>query len=127
MLVNQAFANSYFQNQPAVGRALRFGPRAEFQIVGVIADIRAQSLDTPRGHYARQVLYPYLHGDDTTRLGQPSELRLIVRTSGEPARLVPEVRRAIAAAAPTLSIERAEPLPAHRASRIDPIETLKGE
>lgn len=109
VLVNQAFANSYFPRESAVGRTLRFG-HAEFQIVGVLADIRVQSLDPPRGHYARQVFYPYLHGDDTTRLGQPSELRLIVRTSGDPAALVRQVRRAIAAAAPLLSIERASPL-----------------
>jgi predicted permease len=111
VLVNATFARFYFPAGNAVGRIVRFGSHASFHIVGVVADIRGQSLEAPEGHHARRIYYPYLHGDDTTRLGQPSELRLIVRTAGPPASLVLPVRSAVAATAPGLPIEEIAPLP----------------
>ena len=111
ILVNASFASFYFPGQSALGRSVRFGPNTSLRIVGVVGDVRGQSLDAPKGHYARRVYYPYLHGDDTTRLGRPSELRLLIRTAGDPALLAPSVRRAIVAADRALPIESIDPLP----------------
>jgi predicted permease len=111
VLVNESFARFYFPHERAVGRTLRFGPGGAFQIVGVVADVRGQSLRAPDGHRARSVYYPYLHGDDTTRLDQPSELRLIVRTVGAPERIVGAVRTAIRSAQGAPPLEDIEPLP----------------
>jgi predicted permease len=111
ILVNASFASFYFPGGDAVGRSVRFGPHTILQIVGVVGDVRGQSLDAPEGHRARRIYYPYLHGDDTTRLGQPSELRLLVRTAVDPALVAPAVRRAITAADGALPIESIDPLP----------------
>jgi predicted permease len=111
ILVNASFARFYFPGQSAVGRTVRFGPQTVLQIVGVVADVRGQSLDAPEGHHARRIYYPYLHGDDTTRLGQPSELRLLIRTSGDPAAVAAPIRSAIVAADQRLPIESVDPLP----------------
>ena len=111
VLVNATFAHFYFPGQSALGRTIRFGPRTTVNIVGVIADVRGQSLQAGEGHHARRVYYPYVHGGDTTRFGQPSELRLLVRTSGGPAISLASVRRAIATTDPALPIANIEPLP----------------
>jgi predicted permease len=110
VLVNATFANFYFPGQSALGRTIHFGPRTTVNIVGVVADVRGQSLDAPDGHHARRVYYPYLHGDDTTRFGQPTELRLLMRTAGAPASVLASVRRAIATTDPALPIESLDPL-----------------
>jgi predicted permease len=110
ILVNASFANFYFPGG-AVGHTVRFGRHTILQIVGVVGDVRGQSLDAPEGHRARRVYYPYLHGDDTTRLGQPSELRLLVRTAIDPLLVGPSVRRVITAADRALPIESVDPLP----------------
>ena len=110
ILVNASFADFYFPGRSAVGRTVRFGPHTNLSIVGVIADVRGQSLEAPEGHHARRVYYPYLHGDDSTRLGQPSELRLLVHTSGDPALVASSVRRAITNADRALPIESIDPL-----------------
>src|SRR6185312_7395174 len=65
ILVNAAFAHFYFPRGDAVGKMVKFGPRAVFQIVGVIADVRGQALEAAEGHRARRIYYPYLHGSDT--------------------------------------------------------------
>jgi hypothetical protein len=110
--VNESFARFYFHGSDAVGRLVRFGSRATLHIVGVIGDVRGQSLQAPEGHYARRIYYPFLHGDDTTRLGQPSELRMLIRTNGAPSPLVPALRGAITAVDRTLPIEQIAPLSA---------------
>jgi predicted permease len=111
ILVNASFATFYFPGRSAVGRTVRFGPHTNLQIIGVVGDVRGQSLDAPEGHHARRIYYPYLHGDDTTRLGQPSELRLLVRTRGDPALLAASVRRVITTVDPSLPIANIDPLP----------------
>jgi hypothetical protein len=111
ILVNASFARFYFPRGDAVGRTVRIGPNTILQIIGVVGDVRGQSLDVPEGHRARRTYYPYLHGDDTTRLGQPSELRLLVRTTGDPALVASSVRRAITDADRALPIESIDPLP----------------
>lgn len=110
VLVNASFAQFYFPGQSAIGRRIVVGPRTAMEIVGVIADVRGQSLEAPAGHRARQVYYPFLHGNDTTRLGQPSQMRLLIRTQGAPETVIPSVRRAILAADGTLPIERVDAL-----------------
>ena len=104
-IVNQSFARFYFPGQNTIGRAVRLNPSNELRIVGVVADVRGQSLGAPVGHHARRLYYPYLHGGDTAALGEPSELRLLIRTTDDPARLTPALRRIIATADPTLPIE----------------------
>jgi predicted permease len=109
-LVDEAFAQFYFPGQNAIGRIVRSGPTTELRIVGVIANVRSRSLEAPTGHYTRRLYYPYLHGDDTTGLGQPGDLRMLVRTSGNPNELAIALRRLIAEAEPSLPIIRVSSL-----------------
>jgi putative ABC transport system permease protein len=110
ILVNDSFANFYFPRGDAVGHIVRFGPHTALHIVGVVADVRGQSLEAPQGHHARRVYYPYLHGADTTRLGSPSELHMIVRAAGAPENVAASVRAAVARVDRQLAIDHVSPL-----------------
>jgi hypothetical protein len=108
--VNDSFANFYFPRGDAVGHIVRLGPHTTLHIVGVLADVRGQALEAPQGHHARRIYYPYLHGADTTRLGQPSELHMIVRTAGAPENVGASVRGVVARVDRQLTIDHVSPL-----------------
>lgn len=110
VLVNENFANFYFPRGGAVGRIVKFGARTAFHIIGVVANVRGQALEAPEGHHARRIYYPYLHGDDTTRLAQPSELRLLIRTVGPPVSAAMPVRAIVASVDRQLSVDEVAPL-----------------
>jgi putative ABC transport system permease protein len=110
ILVNATFARFYFPRGHAVGHIVAFGPNTVLRIVGVVADIRGQSLEAPQGHRARRIYYPYLHGNDTTRLGEPSELHMLVRTTGAPENVAASVRAAVASVDRQLSVNELSPL-----------------
>jgi predicted permease len=110
-LVNASFAKLFFPNGNAVGRIARFDDSSMVQIVGVIADVRGQSLDTTGvPGAARRIYIPYLHQSGTTKFGQPKELRLLVRTTGDPSALVQVVRRAITETDRSIAIDDLEPV-----------------
>ena len=83
-IVNQAFVDRYFPTESAVGKVLTLGPQ-RMEIVGVVGDIRQQSLTEP----AEPMAYlPYLQN-------RRSGLSIAVRTDGDPLRYVNAVREAI--------------------------------
>jgi len=102
-LINATLARRYFGGTDPVGREVRL-PRLEgppvaipdptFTVIGVVSDAKNQSLrDPPAPH----VFLPY-----TVR---PSGfLGLIVRTPGDPARLIPSLRRAVQAVNPQVAL-----------------------
>ena len=47
LLVNQAFVRAFAANRTVVGRHLRDGAGRDFEIVGVVGDIRDEGLDAP--------------------------------------------------------------------------------
>src|SRR3569623_48532 len=104
-VVNESLANFYFPHERAVGKFLHFSDSIAVQIVGVVADTRDHSLETPP---SRRAYFSFVHTD--TALGYPGSLRFEVRTLGDPATLVLPVRRAVQAANPTLPIESVDPL-----------------
>jgi putative ABC transport system permease protein len=67
---------------------MRVGDSAFSEIVGVIADMKDQSLT---GAARRRFYVPYLQAP----LGDAGALRLVVRTNGDPVRLRPAVQKAI--------------------------------
>lgn len=108
-LVNESFARFYFHGANPIGQLVQFDDSSVVHIVGEIADVRGQSLDTTgRSGAARRIYIPYLYRSGTTKFAQPAELRLLVRTSGDPARVLQAVRRAIVAADPALTIDDLE-------------------
>lgn len=110
-LVNESFAHFYFGNSDPVGRFVHFDDSSVVQIVGAIADVRGQSLDTTGAPgSARRIYIPYLHRSGTTEFSQPGRLRLLVRTSSDPATVVQSVRRAIVATDRSIPIDDLEPV-----------------
>ena len=86
VLVDEAAAHTYFPDADPLGRTIRWGGgRAPRTIVGIVGDTRQESLhDAPAPH-----IYEPL-GDSP-----PPYLKVIVRTAGDPDRLVADVRRAV--------------------------------
>jgi predicted permease len=83
-VVNETFARRYWPNESAVGKAVRFGDTS-VPIVGVVGDVRQQSLTEPPEPMA------YIHYLQNRRSG----LSLAVRTAGDPLRYANAVREAI--------------------------------
>jgi len=111
-IVNESFARFYFPGRNPIGETVRLDDSARMEIVGVVADIRAQSLEPPVGREARQVFVPYLHASMRGDYGQPFNLRLIVRVTGDADAFVQRLRQEIIAADPSLPIDDVRPLSA---------------
>jgi predicted permease len=110
-LVNASFAQFYFPGANAVGGLARFDDSSVVEIVGVIADVRGQSLDTTGANgAARRIYIPYLHQSGATKFGQPKQLRLLVRTAGDPSAMVQLLRRAITETDRSIAIDDIEPV-----------------
>ena len=84
-IVNEAFARKYWPEESAVGKTMRFGTSNEFEIVGVVGDVRQRSLGEPAEPMA------YIHYLQNMRSG----LGLAVKTVGDPLSYVNAVRQAI--------------------------------
>jgi hypothetical protein len=102
-VVNKTLAMSYFGgSQDAIGR--RFGLiTPDIEVVGVVDDVRG--LGNLKAAAMPSVLVPLAQRSVIPRA-------LEVRTSGDPAAAIPDVRRAIGSAAPELPIESIEPVTA---------------
>jgi predicted permease len=89
VVVNQAFAQSYFPGESPLGKRVdfRWGTSGMQEIVGVVGDVREQALQQP----ARPAIYiPFAQN--------PVEWAyLLVRTTGDPLDIVPSLRRMVAA------------------------------
>ena len=95
VVINSTYARMLFANRPAVGNQLAVGGR-QMRIVGVVADVLQREFE---GQHSRAV-YRALAQEGTDRY-----LRLVVRTSGNPRRVEPEITRI------AQSIDRALPPP----------------
>jgi putative ABC transport system permease protein len=93
-LINQAFSKRYFDKDDPLGRTFRLPqmatlpvpvPDPTFEVIGVVPDTTNQG---PRDLPAPQVYIPFT-------LRGPSGFTLVLRTSGEPLRVVNAVRREV--------------------------------
>ena len=110
-LVNESFARFYFHGASPIGQLARFDDSSVVQIVGEIADVRSNSLDTTGAPgNARRIYIPYLQRSGTTKFGDPGRLRLIVRATRDPFALVQSVRRTIIETDRALPIDDLEPV-----------------
>jgi predicted permease len=103
-LINQAAERAFFPGGDAVGRRIRIGPNSKaalVTIIGVVADIRDQSLDTP----ATPSYY-----DNARRNTWWGSLSLVVRTTANPESAIPAVRLAVKNADPALAVRGFEPM-----------------
>jgi predicted permease len=103
VLVNESFARFYFRDADPIGTTIRIGDSAYARVVGVVSDVKDHSLraDPRRRYYMSYQQQPF---------GSPGALRFLVRTTGDPARLVNDLRRTILAADSQLPIDGIDPL-----------------
>ncbi len=97
VLVNETAARLLWPDISPIGRTVRISPDPEappFEVVGVVADARFDGLDQP----VRPAIY---------RSGGDGGSVLLVRTAGDPASLIPLVRREIAAQDPGVALHDA--------------------
>lgn len=91
-IINQAAARRFFPDVEPVGKQLKLNngdPRPK-TVVGVVADVHAESLDSAA---KPEVSYPYTQGTDLL-------LSLAIRTAGEPHAMLPQIRRTLAGVDP---------------------------
>jgi predicted permease len=85
-IVNQSFARRFWPGEDPIGKRIRIGDSAR-EVVGVAHDSKTRSLDESPAPY---FYLPFL------QFYQPN-VTLEVRTAGDPAAMIPAVRREIAA------------------------------
>jgi predicted permease len=93
-VINEAFSKLFFANRNPLG--MRIGQQNPCQVVGVVKDIRSQAL---RGDIEHQYYMPATQAESI-----PRDLRFAVRTAGEPATVMSDVRRALLQVDPNLPV-----------------------
>ena len=84
VIVNQTFAETYFGAGNPLGQRVETGGEANSEIVGVVANSKLDTI----GEAPKSVLYyPFAQ--------RPRRLTVIARTAGDPAAMLPAVRRAM--------------------------------
>jgi putative ABC transport system permease protein len=114
VIINDAAAKRFFPKGDALGARIRIGPDPHgtwLTIIGVVGDVRDEALDVP----AKPALF--LNHRQNTWL---SSLAVVIRTSGDPAVVVPALRRAVNAMDPTLAVRDVRPLDEVVASSLAP-------
>jgi predicted permease len=99
-IVNETFARMWWRTEPAVGRQIKVGgPYIDgplFEIVGVVADVKQDGLDS---RPSPEVYQPFTQ--------KPSgAMAVIIRAAGDPEALIPSVRRAVSVMDLNLPIQR---------------------
>ncbi|AKJ07005.1 putative permease [Archangium gephyra] len=95
MMVNDAFVRRFFPGEDVVGKAIQWGD-ATAPIVGVVGDVRQESLSEPAPPLV------YVHVLQQSR----SSVNLVVRGEGAPLQLAAAVRQAIWSVNPNQTITR---------------------
>jgi len=97
-IINQTLARHRWPNEDPIGRRIRFERGDEWlQIVGIVGDVKDYGLDRP---YADQVYLP------VKQTGMSN--RLVVRTSLDPAAVVPLLRAAFHEIDPFIAVDQVE-------------------
>ncbi len=102
VIINEAMAKRYWPNGNAHGGRLRQGDTS-IEVIGVVADAKYSSINE---RPLPQLYFPLSRSEMST-------LRMFVRTAGEPAGLVADVRNAIRAIDPNLPVYDARTLTEH--------------
>jgi putative ABC transport system permease protein len=103
-MVNESFATRFFHGRDPIGQTVQllFNGEPVFTVVGVVADVKTGGLDRPAG--AELILPLWQSTTAWARPQVPSQLYGIVRTSDDPAALIPAVERAVAEIDPALPL-----------------------
>ena len=95
VVVSQSFAQRYWPGGDPIGRRLRPGFDGPWwTIVGVVADVHLERLDRAPDEAIYFPMIGFAQGSETT-VSVPRHVALLVRTSGEPSQVLPQVRDAL--------------------------------
>ena len=101
-LVSEAAARRFWPGENPVGKQIRVhvneGGRAPREIVGVVGDVRTRGMELDP---APVVYVPH------TQYG-PESMTIVVRASGDPVPLVPQLKAALSALSPSVAFSRAQ-------------------
>ena len=102
IVVNEEMARSVFPDEDAIGQRLRmeWGDTLEGEIVGIVRNVHQRALDSAS---SRMVYWTH------AQFARPT-MSLIIRTAGEPMRLVPAVAAELHALDPELPLADPQPL-----------------
>ncbi len=113
VVVNESFANRFFPAADAIGHRVArgawwSGQPEEFEIVGVVADVKMDGLDeaVPTALYFPHAQFPF------------SDLNLVVASTGDPFGPLPAIREEIRKVDPNLPIENVSTLRELRAGSV---------
>ena len=98
VLINEAFARQNFPGEDPLGRRLNMGPGGPQEIVGIVGDVRHTGLDAQ----ATPELYQSHRAPSRRGIRR---INLILRTTGDPLRVVPFLRDLVAELDPTLALD----------------------
>lgn len=108
-IVNETFARRHFPGENPIGRTLITGmAQLPSQIVGVVADVRSTSLNTPP---EADYFLPALQRPEAFT-------NILVRTNSSPAAMLPVVREALRSVDPELPLLQPQPLSARVARTV---------
>jgi predicted permease len=113
VIVNEAFVRRYWPDRDGLGERLVVGDRSgdvELQVVGVARDGKYTSLGEDPTPF---VFYPH-------RQLHRAEMQVVVRAAGDPAALVPAVRRELGALDASLPVYEVKTLAAHLGTALFP-------
>jgi putative ABC transport system permease protein len=102
VVVNRAFARHVWPGRDPVGETMDMGEELRFTVIGMVGDVRHDGLAAPAG--------PAMYVPAT--VFSRSTMKLFVRTQGDPMRLAPAVREAIASIDPAQPVSDVAALPA---------------
>jgi putative ABC transport system permease protein len=129
VVVTRALANRFWPGENPIGRGIKGnGPRPPFyRVVGVTDDVRGEGLEKPP---VEAVFFPILPLPQAPLWQPANDVDLMVRTSlDDPTTLVPDIRRAIAALDPAVSLDRVQTMTSvvqHSLARVSFILALLG-
>ena len=95
VVINEALARQYFPNEPSIGKRLSWHD-TEVEIVGVVKNAKYHSL--------RQEPQPTVYDSYLQYPEEIGRMAFDVRTATDPALMIPDIRRAIAAVDPDLPL-----------------------
>jgi putative ABC transport system permease protein len=103
-LVNEAFATRFFRGRDPIGQQINLlaKPGLPFTVVGVLGDIKQNGVDQPA---STEIVLPLRQYPSTLEPARaPVAMYVVLRTTGDPAELIPLIHRVVAELDPELPL-----------------------
>jgi predicted permease len=97
VVIDSVFAHLYFPDSNPLGQTITFGfsPTPSCQIVGVVGHVKDWGLQDPAAHVRNQLYFPIYQDPDPWVADNFSSLTVIIRTSLDPASVMPAIKAAV--------------------------------